>query len=185
MSRLACHVVERCTRLFGSSRAGIAAGAVVAASLLSAGAALAASPPVTAYAEPHPTPTPDAAAKAFVEHVAPSLRGVSAAELARGVVLPPRVDGSQHPAVQATSPRPRSDAAPAPSVRRAQQQAQGQAQARASRPVERRMLERAGVGSGGNGFELRWGIVVVAGLALAALGGWIWISRRSRSRGGA
>ena len=102
------------------------------------------------YTDPGPVPPPDTVAKAFVDRNAPSLRGVTTEQLARGVVVaePERT----------TPGRPRP---PRPKV-----------------PVEPTLLERAGVTSDRTPIDPLVGVVVAA--FLVAFGVVILVSAPQR-----
>ncbi len=137
--------------------------AATAAALALVGAATAESPPIgKIYGEPGPVPLPDSVAKEFVDRAAPSLRGVTAEELARGVVV-----GSP------ATPTPAPAAAPASSDNKTTP---------AAVAVSDALLERAGVGRGPGSFDSRWGILLAGVLAISAFGMMVWANRRPSLR---
>lgn len=143
-------------------------GLVAAAGVFLAPTAAAEPPPVWAvYGEPGPVPLPDAAAETFVKQAAPELRGVTARELARGVVV--TAEGGGEPgSVVPLEPAGSSAASPKGST--------------PSRPVVEiplspGVVDRAGAGQGTRGFDTRWGFLLAA---LLASGGLVILATGSR-----
>ena len=153
--RRAC-VSRRGTSLLGALIVGIITIGFVA------GVSAAANPPTSAYAEPYPRPTPDAASKTFVEAVARAA-GTSAKELSRGIVVaqarakskPERKDGQISPPPKQP---PRVVAVP-----------------------DDRLLARAGVDASGGGLGAHWSVLLAGLLAVAGLTARFAIQRRTTS----
>lgn len=130
--------------------------AVAAASLGFAGIAAAEPPPIWAvYGEPGPAPVPDTVAKEFVDRAAPSLREITAEELARGVVVGGGPAAATPGPVAAASSPASTDA--------------GRPRPVAQIQIDRALLERAGVGQGAGGLDPRLGYLLAAVLAAAGL----------------
>ena len=109
---------------------------------LAGGAAATSSSDISAYTAPAPTPAPDTVAKAFVAHVAPSLRHVDAKKLAQGI--------------EVVKPTPSS--------------AKSEPPRRLPGRRDELFLGRAGVGESDGGFDSRWGFLLAGALTLAGFG---------------
>lgn len=137
---------------------------LVAALGLAEGGAADESPPGRAvYSDPGPLPPPDTVAKEFVDRSAPSLKGVTAEQLARGVVVE-----EEKPPGRASEPvsRPAGDGRPT---------------IVAVAPIDDpRLLDRAGVAEHDRSLDTLLGAVLAGVLALAGLA---LLSSRSRQLG--